>query len=125
MGVGGAGNFTNDEALDYLDVAIVTPLAKQMMQVVDNPHLAEPDEPASARIMVAVELLALLAEQYHVQPPHSGAIEQCKANYLEVWDGYIDKLHPAPGFKEERREVIASTFDRLIRISERMEASGA
>jgi hypothetical protein len=121
MGVWGAGNFNNDDALDYLTAEVAEPLAKQMMRVLNNPQLAEPDEPASARIMAAVELLSLLSEQYHVQPPHSGAIEQCKVTYLKVWEGYIDKLNPAPGFKEERREVITSSFDRLIRASEHFE----
>jgi Domain of unknown function (DUF4259) len=121
MGVWGAGNFTNDEALDYLEAEVVEPLAKQMMKVLNNPHLAEPDEPTSARIMAAVEILALLAEQCNASPPHSGAVEQCKAAYLEIWDAYIDKLGPTPGFKEERRKVIAATFDRLVRAAERKE----
>jgi hypothetical protein len=125
MGVWGAGNFANDEALDYLEAEVVPPLARQLMKVLDSPHLAEPDEPASARIMAAVEVLALLAEQCNAHPPHSGAVDQCKATYLEVWEGYIDKLHPAPGFKEQRRAVIAATFDRLIRAARRLEGSGA
>ena len=34
--------------------------------------------------------------------------------YLEMFDAHIDHLAPVPGFKEERRAVIESTFDRLL-----------
>jgi hypothetical protein len=36
---------------------------------------------------------------------------------LRGWDEGIDKLHPKPGYKEERRAAIAATFERLLEAS--------
>lgn len=113
MGVWGAGNFQSDQALDYLGTEIKKPLIDQIGAVLCNPELAQPDERTSARIMAAAEILALLAELLNVGSLHTGWVTLCRDKYLEVWDGYIDKLNPGAGFKEERRSVIVATFERL------------
>jgi hypothetical protein len=117
MGVWGVGNFQSDAALDYLGTDIVDPLVAKLQEVVDNPRRAEPDERTSAEVMVAVEVLCALCERCRAVPPEPGLVEECRAAYLRVWDGYIDKLDPSPEFKEERRRVIESSFAELAKLS--------
>jgi hypothetical protein len=40
------------------------------------------------------------------------------AEYLGLYDGQIDGWDPSPGYKEERRQVIAEMFARLLRLVE-------
>lgn len=117
MGVWGAGNRQSDAALDYLGTGIVDPLVAKLRAIIANPRLAEPDDRASAEVMVAVDVLCLLCERYGAVPPNPELVEECRAAYLPVWDGYIDKLDPKPGFKEQRRTAIESSFAELGRLA--------
>jgi hypothetical protein len=41
-----------------------------------------------------------------------------KARYLEMYDDQIDGMEPRGDFKQQRRAVIADTFDTLIRLQQ-------
>ena len=113
MGTWGAGVFSNDRALDYLAVEIIERLKQKMTSVLGNPRLAEPDEPTSPEILAAVEVMTLLCEHCKAVPPEPNDVKKCHETYLEVWEGYIDRLSPKPGFKEKQRDVINATFSKL------------
>jgi len=113
MGVWGASNFANDEALDYVH-GLVDKMIEQVERTVASPHGMEPDEPDSARMMCNIELMWLIGHHVGLSMPEATTVEEWKAKYLVVWDGYIDGLSPKPGYKEERRAVIVDAFDRLV-----------
>jgi Domain of unknown function (DUF4259) len=113
MGVWAAGNFDNDEAMDYVH-ELVDQMVEQIVSTVASEHGMEPDEPDSFRLMCNVELLWLIGQRVGASLPKSAAVADWKTKYLAVWDEYIDDLDPKPGFKEERRAVITESFDRLI-----------
>jgi hypothetical protein len=113
MGVWGAGNFANDEALDY-GHELVDQMIEQVEEAMASEHGLEPDEPDSARVMCNVELMWLIGKHAGLSMPEAETVEGWRDKYLAVWDGYIDGLEPKPGFKEERRAVIVESFDRLI-----------
>ncbi|HTU22532.1 MAG TPA: DUF4259 domain-containing protein [Gemmataceae bacterium] len=113
MGVWGAGNFANDEALDYAH-ELVDRMIEQVESTVASEHGMEPDEPDSFRLMCNIELMCLIGQYAGLSMPEAKKVKRWKKTYLAVWDGYIDGLDPKPGFKEERRAVIVQSFDRLI-----------
>jgi len=113
MGVWGAGNFANDEALDYAH-DLADQMVEQIESAVASEHGMEPDEPESFRMMCNVELLWLLGQHVGLSLLESDKVVNWKSKYLAVWEGYIDGLSPEPGYKEERRAVIVESFDRLI-----------
>lgn len=116
MGVWGAGNFGNDAACDFVQHAVVEPLTAQLRRIVDNPALADPEEDASFEVMAAVEMLAVLGAAVAAHPPSSELVEECRDVCLRGWDEGIDKLDPEPGYKAERRAIIAATFERLLKV---------
>jgi hypothetical protein len=121
MGVWGAGNFANDAALDFVANAVVEPMTAQLRKVVENPALADPEE-YSSEVLAAVEILAVICEGINAHPSPSQLVEDCRDVCLRGWDEGIDKLHPKPGFKEERRAVIAATFERLLKVCRHWES---
>ncbi|VTR94944.1 Uncharacterized protein (Fragment) OS=uncultured bacterium PE=4 SV=1 [Gemmata massiliana] len=125
MGVWGAGNFQSDAALDYLGSGVVAPLIAKLQAIVSNPRLAEPDERASAEVMVAVDVLCELCERLGAVPPEPELVEECGATYLRVWEGYIDKLSPKPGYKAERRRAIETSFDELLWLARKWHEQGS
>jgi len=82
----------------------------------ENPALADPEEDASFKVTAAAEMLALVCEELRLAPPPSDLVEECRDLCLRGWDEGIDKLEPKPGDKEERRAVIAATFERLLKV---------
>ena len=112
MGVWGAENFGNDAACDFRENAVVKPMTSQLRRIVENPALADPEEQASFEVMAAVEILVLLCENVKACPPPSQLVKDCCDLCLRGWDEGIDKLHPKPGYKEERRAVIVATFEK-------------
>ena len=125
MGVWGAGNFQSDAALDYLGSGIVAPLIAKLQAIVSHPRLAEPDERMSAEVMVAVDVLCELCERLGAVPPEPELVEECGATYLQVWEGYIDKLSPEPGHKEARRRAIETSFAELLRLARKWHEQGS
>src|SRR2546430_13476583 len=112
MGVWAAGNFANDEALDYAH-ELVDQMIEQVEETIASEHGMEPDEPDSARLMCNIELIWLIGKHVGLSILEAPKVEEWKAKYLAAWDGYINGLDPKPGFKEERRGVIVDSFDRL------------
>jgi hypothetical protein len=122
MGVWGAENFGNDAACDFVANAVVEPMTAQLRRIIENQALADPEEPASFEVMAAVEILAVVCESINAHPPPSQLVEECQDLCLRGWDEGIDKLNPKPGYKEERRAVIAATFERLLKICRHWES---
>ena len=123
MGVWAAGNFENDEAMDYAH-ELVDGMIEQIESTVASEHGMEPDEPDSFRLMCNVELLWLLGQHVGLALPGSATVEGWKARYLAVWEEFIDGLEPEPGYKADRLSVIAETFERLIELCRGQEREG-
>jgi hypothetical protein len=119
MGVTGPENDDSDRAYDYLAIDVVGPIVGKLRSVLDDPELAQADDPDCDKIVTAVEVLAVLYAHFDwLSPPATRLVERCRDTFLSEWDTSIDELNPAPGHKEERRAVIVGHFDRLIRICE-------
>jgi hypothetical protein len=120
MGVWGAGNFANDAALDYAH-ELVDAMVQQIAEAIASEHGMEPDEDSSTMMVCNVELMCVIGRHVGISMVKAAAVESWKEAYLKVWDGYIDRLKPVPGFKEERHGVIVETFDRLIELCRQRE----
>jgi hypothetical protein len=112
MGTWGAGNFQDDNALDWLWSEVQQPLLRKIESAV-----AGHDESNGHTIMAAVEVLTVLCEQLQANPPKPPEVAAWRDAYLAAWEGYIDALGCKPKFKKERRAVIVNTFDRLLATS--------
>ena len=110
MGTWGAGNFQNDQSLDWLWSDVQKPLIEKL-----NSETAKHDESSGEEIMAAVEVLAVLCEQLNADPPKPLEVTAWRDAYLRAWESYIDASDPKPGYKEERRAVIVNTFERLLK----------
>jgi len=115
VGTWAAGNFDNDAALDYAQ-QVADRLMDQIETTLASEHGMAPDERDSARMVAGVELVWLIGRHVRLSLPTAEAVAYWRDEYLAVWDRHIDGLQPAPGFKEQRRAVIAVTFDRLIEL---------
>jgi hypothetical protein len=115
MGVWGAGNFANDEALDYAHELVDT-MIEQVEATIASEHGMEPDEPVSFCLMCNIELMWLIGKHAGLSMPEVNTVRGWKEKYLAVWDEYIDGLDPKPGFKAERRAIIVKSFDQLIEL---------
>lgn len=129
MGTWGPGNFENDCAADHL-YEVCGPLLKQVEEAMNNPSSIEPDEYDADIVTANLEIIACLSEhlgryaqgelQDYLYPcvlPPPEIVLQWKQKYLEVWDAHIDGLGPKPEYKKVRRDVIASTFDRVEKLA--------
>jgi hypothetical protein len=97
------------------------PITAQLRKVVENPALADPGE-YRFEVLAAAEVLAVVCEGINAYPPPSELVEQCRDVCLRAWDEGIDKLDPRPRYKEERRAVIAATFERLLKVCRHWES---
>ena len=113
MGTWGAGNYQNDEALDYIH-DFRDELIAQIEDTINSKHGMEPDEPESATMLCNIDLICAINELAKIALMKAETVEQWKTAYLLVWDSHIDGMDPKPGFKADRRKVIVETFDRLI-----------
>src|SRR5262245_10416606 len=107
--------------MDYLGLEVVGPLVAKLREVLDDPSLAEPDDPAADEVPVAADVLCVLCEAFDAAPPEPALVEACAGTYLRVWDGYIDQLRPErtlqaewEAYKRDRRGVIRASFERLL-----------
>jgi hypothetical protein len=121
MGTWGAGNFDDDTAAGHLG-SITQRLRDDVAAAIAKGGVAiEPDEYGGVMVPCNVELLALLAEQrwVGVMLPDVATAERWKARYLATWDAYIDELEPSDAWREQRRAVLVTTFDRLVAVADR------
>lgn len=72
------------------------------------------DEDAEGELMPRIEILRVLCEHCWGTLAKHLDINAWKTRYLEMYDDQIDELNPTDDFKEQRRVVIESAFDRLI-----------
>jgi hypothetical protein len=113
MGRWGASNFSNDCAMDYIG-RWVDQFVKEIEYAVAEPGRMEPDEFYGDIMPCLVALISHLHDLTGTSAlPQPGVVAGWKAKYMAVWEAYIDRLNPAPGFKEARRAVLLETFDRL------------
>jgi hypothetical protein len=113
MGVWGAGNFQQDNALDFLWREVQLPLVRQIEKVLPDPACAQADDPDSGPIMAAVEVLAVLAEQVNAVPPKPEEVTQWRDVFLPAWDRTSDDVYFRIEDVAARRQVILATFERL------------
>jgi hypothetical protein len=110
MGTAGAGVFENDAAMDarddvtsHITSAIEDFLGAEMFGVEDTES-----------VVAYVALLTGLIETCQANRPGLQKAAGWQGKVLEAFDNEIDELDPAPGFKEERRAVIVTTFERFL-----------
>ena len=129
MGTWGPGNFENDYAADHL-YAVCGPLLKEIEEAMKDPSSLEPDELYGPLVPANLEIIACLSEHlerykqgdlqdflYPCVLPPPETVAEWKRQYMEIWDACINGLNPDPEYKQQRREVLVSTFDRLERLA--------
>lgn len=114
MGAWGNGNFEQDGALDFVWREVQQPLLQKVRTVVEEPVLAEADEPDSGPIVAAVEILSLLSEHVNAAPPKPDEVALWKATFLTAWERTAADVYFRQEDLIERRSIIAATFDRLL-----------
>ena len=121
MGVWGTGNLDNDSALDNFH-GLVSPLVKQLAEVVENTTLAEADE-LSDWYMAAVEVLGVLSQRFFIANLTSELVINCRNTMLSQWEDTIDELGPKPAYKTGRLLVMQQSFEKLLTEVRRWETS--
>jgi hypothetical protein len=123
MGTWGPGNFDSDQARDYVG-NLAQGLERYIQGILDHQPQgtgdycqASLDELGESRLMPSVAILIALHETFRAGVPRPETVADWRDRYLRVYDDEIDKLAPRPGFKEQRRQVIADTFGRLYELS--------
>jgi hypothetical protein len=115
MGTWGPGNLDSDGALDELATRSAE-LVTQLWTRAQTKESWQADEWDHDALFVDFEILFALEEggllSSGTLPPPT-EVDPVRDRWLAGWDAYIDELHPQPGFKEERRAVIAKTFARF------------
>lgn len=112
MGTWGAGNFDSDGALDYIG-EIASGLTARIEACFADEESSALDEDGEGVLVPSVAILLLLCEHCAAAPPRPDVAGRWKRQYLTIFDDQIDSLEPAPGYKQERRQVIEDTFRRL------------
>jgi hypothetical protein len=113
MGVWGAGNFDNDCAMDFVG-GLVDKFIKEIKAAAADPSSMETDEYYGDIMPCLVAIISNLHELTGTAAiPKPNVVADWKTRYMKVWEGYIDQLTPAPGFKDLRRSVLLETFERL------------
>ncbi|MEU2022062.1 DUF4259 domain-containing protein [Streptomyces sp. NPDC016469] len=125
MGTWGAGNFDSDTAADQLSGLVDRLVAEVGEAMGGDPAGIEPDEYDGVAVLCNPELLLLLRERgwAGVSLPAPEVIRGRRETYMAVWERTVDGLEPADGFKDERRAVLAGTFDRLAEAAAEREVS--
>lgn len=119
MGTWGAGNFENDGGAEQM-TEVTRRLLDEVRRYMREPKLLEPDEPEAEIVPCNLQILGLLASQgwAGAMLPKAVELKAWKKTYLDVWDGYIDRLNPKLDYRIERRAVLTSTFDNVIMLCE-------
>ena len=125
MGAWGAGNFQQDNALDFLGREVQQPLVRHVETMLADPASAQADDPYSGPIMAAVELLALLTEQVNAVPPKPDTVTRWRDTFLPAWDRTCLNVYFRAEDAAARREVIATTFERLLALAVKWHARPA
>lgn len=131
MGTWGPGNFENDCAADRLG-RICGSLLREVAEAMQDPLALEPDELYGDLVPAYLEVIACLSEHlgrcgpgaregflYPCALPPPETVAAWRRQYLAIWDACIDGLAPRPDYKQQWREVVVATFDRLERLSHR------
>ena len=74
MGVSGAGNFQNDEAMDYTH-ELVDQMIEQIEATVASEYGMYPDEPDNFIMMCNVELIWLIGQHTGLSLPEAATVE--------------------------------------------------
>lgn len=119
MGTWGSGNFEQDGALDFMWREVQVPLLRKIEALIDDPVIAEADEPDSGPIMMAVEILALLAEHVNAATPKPEEVTLWKETFIKAWDRTASDVYLKQDDVIARRSDIAATFDRLKRLADK------
>ncbi|BDI28223.1 hypothetical protein CCAX7_002740 [Capsulimonas corticalis] len=112
MGTWGAGNFDSDGALDYIS-GVVDDLEGKIEDILTDEDRSALDEEGEGVLVPSVAILSALHETVQAPTPEPAVVARWRAQYLAIYDGQIDDLDPDDGYKDERRQVIQSTFDKL------------
>jgi hypothetical protein len=105
MGAWAEGNFSNDDALDFVcDVA----------GFVDDKISPATEVEGIDSLMAAVAVRKALVECCHAPRPERTELISLKDSTLKLYDEEIDALEPKPEYKVGRRKIIERTFDEFI-----------
>jgi hypothetical protein len=75
-------------------------------------------ETGESCLIPTVEIIVALRERLDCDYlPKPETVSRWADQYLRLYDEQIDKIDPIAGFKEERRQVIVDTYERLLRHS--------
>src|SRR5690242_4801696 len=113
MGTWGADTFQNDAALDFINTELDRHVSaiEELFRDESRFHL---DEDAEGELMPRIEILLALCDRCHGVLQEDIDIAAWKARYLVMYDEQIDGMEPGDDLKQQRRAVIADTFDQLI-----------
>jgi hypothetical protein len=111
----GSGVFQSDSAAMFLCGQLITPLHNWIESIDHDPSVAMPGQSGDA-VIAAVATIAILAENGFRCPLAKERIMEFRDKYMETWNGYIhENVHVDPQFVKDRRKIMDSIFDRLIR----------
>ncbi len=113
MGTWGPGNFDGDSPCDIRDSfvrEVVHRVGKQLKNTKLDIFKAE-DE-----VMPWLAILVAVCERCQGHPPRPHIVSQWKRRYLETFDAQIEEI-AGGDFASQRRNVVKSTFDKLLRLS--------
>jgi hypothetical protein len=113
MGTWGASTFQNDAALDFINMEIDRHVSA-IEAIFSDESRFHLDEDAEGELMPRIEILLALCERCHGVLKEHVDFAVWKMRYLAMYDDEIDGMMPTDNFKQQRRLVIADTFDRLM-----------
>lgn len=114
MGTWAAGNFDNDQALDYMG-ELMDQLTKTVIGSFEKP--AGLEDGGEAELMPSVAVIKILSEECGAAPPKPNEVEDWRSKYLAIYDAEIDGLGAKSDYKIDRRKVIDETFADLIKVA--------
>jgi hypothetical protein len=112
MGTWGAGNFSNDGALDYI-AHIEDSLVKDIERILGGGARLNEEIGREFVLIPNVVIISLLCEHCNAAPPKEKDVKRWRKKYLQAYDKEIDAWGVDEEFKAQRREVIDQTFAKL------------